>query len=173
MRRPYSTHNPHVLLGIPRLLDYLGGRGRQHSSSQPWVASGTPAEQNCPELPCPLILDLIQEYEDLLEQKQVLQTEARSAAATVLQAPVSSSEDPIAWMKWLHTLFPDLPRHVLERVVCPAGFNVNRVPYNRHTRRRLFSPQAPTLLHLFSGAQKRTDCGHVLHVKGSGRKPFE
>ena len=42
---------------------------------------------------------------------------------------------------------------------------MNRVPYNRHARRRLFSSKIPTLLHLFSGVQQWRDCGHVLHVE--------
>ena len=134
----------------------------------------------CPESPYQLTLELIEEYEHLLEQKHWSRSQAKSAVAAALRVPVLSAEDPLAWVKfkisqegltlsaqaqWLHMLFPELPQHVLERVVCPVGLNVNRVPYNRHTRRRLFSSKVPTLLHLFSGVQQRRDCGHVLHVE--------
>ena len=134
----------------------------------------------CPELPCQLVLELIEEHEHLLEQKYWSRSQAKSAVAATLQAPVIPAEDPFAWIQlkiaqeglslsvqaqWLHMLFPELPRRVLERVVCPVGFNVNRVPYNRHARRRLFSSKIPKLLHLFSGVQQWRDCGHVLHVE--------
>ena len=134
----------------------------------------------CPELPIQLVLDLIQEYEELLERQQIMQSQARAAVSAVLQKPPAVPEDPIAWVnsqiaqeglslsvqaQWLHMMFPDLPKHVMERVVCPVGFSVDRVPYNRHERRRLFNPKVPTLLHLFSGEQRWSDCGHVLHVE--------
>ena len=134
----------------------------------------------CPEIPHQLTLELIEEYECLLQQKHQSRSQAKSAVAAALGAPLLFAEDPLAWIKykilqegltlslqaqWLHMLFPELPQHVLERVVCPVGFNVNRVPYNRHTRRRLFSSKVPTLLHLFSGVQQWRDCGHVLHVE--------
>ena len=92
----------------------------------------------CPELPCQLVLELIEEHEHLLEQKYWSRLQAKSAVAATLQAPVIPAEDPIAWIQlkiaqeglslsvqaqWLHMLFPELPRHVLERVVCPVGFN--------------------------------------------------
>ena len=126
----------------------------------------------CPELPIQLVLDLIQEYEELLERQQIMQSQARAAVSAVLQKPPAVPEDPIAWVnsqiaqeglslsvqaQWLHMMFPDLPKHVMERVVCPVGFSVDRVPYNRHERRRLFNPKVPTLLHLFSGEQRWSD----------------
>ena len=135
---------------------------------------------HCPELPVHLVLELINEHEGFLERKRALQAQARMAVAAVLHAPAEIGNCPMAWIRsqiqdgqlsmstqaqWLAKLFPELPQRILERVICPIGFNVDRVPYNRHVRRRLFDPRIPTLLHLFSGAQRWSDCGHVLHVE--------
>ena len=138
----------------------------------------------CPELPVNLVLELINEHEEFLERRSALQAQAKTAVAAALYAPTEISDCPMAWIsaqvhegqlsmdaqaQWLAKLFPELPRRILERVICPVGFNVDRVPYNRHERRRLFDPKVPTLLHLFSGTQRWSDCGHVLHVeKGRG-----
>ena len=134
----------------------------------------------CPELPVNLVLELINEHELLLEQRRAMQVQAKTVVAAALHAPAEISEDPMAWVRsqihdghlsmaaqaqWLARLFPELPRRILERVICPIGFDVDRVPYNRRERQKLFNPKVPTLLHLFSGAQRWSDCGHVLHVE--------
>ena len=134
----------------------------------------------CPELPVSLVLELIHDHEELQEQKRVTQVQAKTAVAAALQAPAEIHEDPMAWIRskvhngqlsmadqaqWLARLFPELPQQILERVICPVGFHVDRVPFNCHERRKLFNPKIPTLLHLFSGAQRWSDCGHVLHIE--------
>ena len=134
----------------------------------------------CPELPVDLVLELIRDHEEFLEQKRATQVQAKTAVATALHAPVDICDDPTSWVRsqihngqlsmaaqaqWLARLFPELAQRILERVICPVGFNVDRVPFNRHERRRLFNTKLPTLLHLFSGTQRWSDCGHVLHVE--------
>ena len=134
----------------------------------------------CPELPVNLVLELINDHEELQEQKRATQVRAKTAVAAALNAPAAIHDDPMAWIRskvhngqlsmadqaqWLAKLFPELPQRILERVICPVGFNVDRVPFNRHDRRKLFNSKLPTLLHLFSGAQRWSDCGHVLHVE--------
>ena len=104
----------------------------------------------CPELPVNLVLELINEHELLLEQRRAMQVQAKTAVAAALHAPAEISEDPMAWARsqihdghlsmaaqaqWLARLFPELPQRILERVICPIGFDVDRVPYNRHVEK--------------------------------------
>ncbi|CAE7578647.1 unnamed protein product, partial [Symbiodinium necroappetens] len=62
-------------------------------------------------------------------------------------------------------LFPDLPEALASQVAACPSFDPSFVPFNRRTRRQLFDPQVPTLVHLFAGQHRwRNSMGQVLEV---------
>ncbi|CAE7944777.1 unnamed protein product, partial [Symbiodinium sp. KB8] len=62
-------------------------------------------------------------------------------------------------------LFPDLPEALASQVATSPSFDPSRVPFNRRTRRQLFDPQVPTMVHLFAGQHRwRNSVGQVLEV---------
>ncbi|OLP82649.1 hypothetical protein AK812_SmicGene36686 [Symbiodinium microadriaticum] len=62
-------------------------------------------------------------------------------------------------------LFPDLPEALASQVATSPSFDPSRVPFNRRSRRQLFDPQVPTMVHLFAGQHRwRNSVGQVLEV---------
>ena len=91
---------------------------------------------------------------------------AEPSAASLFQLLLQNGCSALSQMKLLRKAFPDLPRHLAVQVVCEPTYDPFKVPYNRRVRRRLFDPQTPTLVHLFSGEQCWKDCtGQVLGVE--------
>ena len=55
-------------------------------------------------------------------------------------------------------------QHAFGQAACPS-FDPSFVPFNRRTRRQLFDPQVPTLVHLFAGQHRwRNSMGQVPEV---------
>ena len=133
-----------------------------------------------PELPANLVLRLIAEYERFLLRHQA----ARNTSARVWQHALGQDEVGLGSLKeWLSkhlcndscgelelqtvskVLFPDLPEALASQVATSPSFDPSRVPFNRRTRRQLFDPQVPTMVHLFAGQHRwRNSVGQILEV---------
>ena len=138
-----------------------------------------------PELPAPLLLKLITEYEGLITRED-REREGKQRLWNVLTKITPDVVNPQLWLEhhisegtvdetvlhvWVRAAFPELPERIASRIACAPAFASERVPFNRRTRRRLFDRNVPTLLSLFSGVQHWSKWpGQVLHVdllKGS------
>ncbi|OLP95354.1 hypothetical protein AK812_SmicGene22530 [Symbiodinium microadriaticum] len=133
-----------------------------------------------PELPANLVLRLIAEYERFLLRHQA----ARDTSARVWQHALGKDDVSLGSLReWLSkhlrddscgelelqtvskVLFPDLPEALASQVATSPSFDPSRVPFNRRTRRQLFDPQVPTMVHLFAGQHRwRNSVGQVLEV---------
>ncbi|CAE7937584.1 unnamed protein product [Symbiodinium sp. KB8] len=132
------------------------------------------------ELPANLVLRLIAEYERFLLRHQAV----RDTSARVWQHALGKDDVSLGSLKeWLgkhlsndscgelelqtvsKVLFPDLPEALASQVATSPSFDPSRVPFNRRTRRQLFDPQVPTMVHLFAGQHRwRNSVGQVLEV---------
>ncbi|CAE7722591.1 mycC [Symbiodinium sp. CCMP2592] len=110
-----------------------------------------------PELPEFLVLRLIGEYERFLLRRET----SRAVSQQLWQRSVGQEEVGLSSLReWVaaHVEADSL------RLVSPT-FDPSCVPFNRRTRRQLFDPQVPTLVHLFAGKQRwRHSVGQVLEV---------
>ncbi|CAE7233580.1 RE1 [Symbiodinium sp. CCMP2592] len=133
-----------------------------------------------PELPEFLVLRLIGEYERFLLRRET----SRAVSQQLWQRSVGQEEVGLSSLReWVaahvaadscseselqlivKTLFPGLPERLASQVAVSPTFDPSCVPFNRRTRRQLFDPQFPTLVHLFAGKQRwRHSVGQVLEV---------
>ncbi|CAE7252251.1 RE1 [Symbiodinium sp. CCMP2592] len=133
-----------------------------------------------PELPEFLVLRLIAEYERFLLRRET----SRAVSQQLWQRSVGQEEVGLSSLReWVaahvaadscseselqlivKTLFPGLPERLASQVAVSPTFDPSCVPFNRRTRRQLFDPQVPTLVHLFAGKQRwRHSVGQVLEV---------
>ncbi|CAE7769388.1 unnamed protein product [Symbiodinium sp. CCMP2592] len=133
-----------------------------------------------PELPEFLVLRLIGEYERFLLRRET----SRAVSQQLWQRSVGQEEVGLSSLReWVaahvaadscseselqlivKTLFPGLPERLASQVAVSPTFDPSCVPFNRRTRRQLFDPQVPTLVHLFAGKQRwRHSVGQVLEV---------
>ena len=100
---------------------------------------------DCPELPLYLTLELIAE----LEQAHETEVQRKAAVRSLLQAPLWPKEEAFVRLKaeiktgrvsqgvasWARTLFPELPTEVLEGVIPSGTWSPWRLPFNRRRRR--------------------------------------
>ena len=95
-----------------------------------------------PELPTPLLLKIIKEYEAVVV-RDVQDSEGRERLWNVLAKVTPGTVDAQAWLEhhvksgtvdetvlhvWVRSAFPDLPERVACRVACEPQFNAERVP---------------------------------------------
>ena len=132
-----------------------------------------------PELPTPLLLRLIGDYEDLV-RREMKDRQSRERLWRVLSQVASDVVDPQVWLEhhvkegtidetslhvWVRAAFPDLPEHIASRIACEPRYDPERVPFNRRTRRKMLDRSVPTLVSLFSGVQQWTKWqGQVVQV---------
>ena len=135
----------------------------------------------CPELPADMAVQLIKDFEVLEGRNEAARLKRMHLWDEDVGADMLDGEDLLMWLsrqvhseglteavqlRFLKRFFPALPRRIAMRVVCPPEYDPHKVPFNRSTRRALFNPDVPTLVHLFSGAQQWKDCpGQVLSVE--------
>ena len=121
-----------------------------------------------PELPAPLLLRLIGDYEQLVK-REVKDRQSRERLWKVLSQVASDVVDPQAWLEhhvragtldatslhvWVRAAFPELPERIASRIACEPCCEPERVPFNRRTRRKMMDRAVPTLVSLFSGVQQ-------------------
>ena len=100
-----------------------------------------------PELPAPLLLRLIGDYEQLVK-REVKDRQSRERLWKVLSQVASDVVDPQAWLEhhvragtldatslhvWVRAAFPALPERIASRIACEPCCEPERVPFNRRT----------------------------------------
>ena len=133
----------------------------------------------CPEISEGLGLELIQEAEEVKERRREAEIAVNRLVEACGRAPVMDWElgkkavkdlrngVGLSWA-WLHQVFPEAPAWLVSAVPTVAGVEGDKVPWNRHERKR-WKQASAVALHLFCGKDRaawtsRAEAAHVVLV---------
>eukprot|EP00913_Durusdinium_trenchii_P002203 g2035.t1 len=113
------------------------------------ITLDTRIENSCPTIGEDLALELIQEIE-----RSMVRERARLAFLSGEEVGVEVSDQEARHLEELKDLFPEVPHHLLERLLPKKGWTGEGLPWNRHERRRVRKAKE-VVIHLFSGDSKQ------------------
>ena len=117
-------------------------------------ALSTRLDAGCPTVEEKVGLDLIRVIE-----KQIRSQHTRLALLRGEEVNPRDREElgksVVGWINALKETFPEVPVHLLERVVPSGEYQAESLPWNRHVRRRL-RRASEVVVHLFSGGDEKT-----------------
>ena len=133
----------------------------------------------CPEITEALGLDLIQEAEEVKERRRDAEVAVNRLVEVCGRAPAMDWElgkkavkdlrngVGLSWA-WLHKMFPEAPAWLVSAVPTTAGLEGDKVPWNRHERKR-WKQASAVAVHLFCGKDRatwssRAEAAHVVLV---------
>ena len=115
-------------------------------------------QRGCPEVPRALCVSLIRELEAKLKEKgsepsriQALGVQGCQGVQDRLIQVLEAPDPMVALRVWLSEVYPEVPAHLVQRVVPDRIPSSDKAPFNRHVRRKV--ERGKVLLHLFSGSQ--------------------
>eukprot|EP00913_Durusdinium_trenchii_P005353 g4994.t1 len=109
----------------------------------------TKVENSCPTIDETLAHELIQEIE-----RSMVRERARLAHLAGENIGLEVDPEEAKYLSELKDLFPEVPHHILERLLPKKGWTGEGLPWNRHERRRVRRSKE-VVIHLFSGDSKR------------------
>ena len=133
----------------------------------------------CPEISEGLGLELIREAEEVKERRREAEIAVNRLVEVCGRAPVLDWElgkkavkdlrsgVGLSWA-WLHQTFPEAPAWLVSAVPTPAAVEGDKVPWNRHERKR-WKQASAVAVHLFCGKDRaawasRAEAAHVVLV---------
>ena len=109
----------------------------------------TKVENSCPTIDEALAHELIQEIE-----RSMVRERARLAHLAGEDIGLDVDPEEAKHLTELKDLFPEVPHHLLERLLPKKGWTGEGLPWNRHERRRVRRAKE-VVIHLFSGDSKK------------------
>ena len=109
----------------------------------------TKVENSCPTIDEALAHELIQEIE-----RSMVRERARLAHLAGEDIGLEVDPDEAKHLSELKELFPEVPHHILERLLPKKSWTGEGLPWNRHERRRVRRAKE-VVIHLFSGDSKK------------------
>ena len=109
----------------------------------------TKVENSCPTIDEALAHELIQEIE-----RSMVRERARLAHLAGEDIGLEVDPEEAKHLSELKDLFPQVPHHLLERLLPKKSWTGEGLPWNRHERRRVRKAKE-VVIHLFSGDSKR------------------
>ena len=113
------------------------------------ITLDTRVENSCPTISEDLAMELIQEIE-----RSMVRERARLAFLSGENVGLEVSDDEARHLEELKNLFPEVPHHLVERLLPKKGWTGEGLPWNRHERRRVRKAKE-VVIHLFSGDSKQ------------------
>ena len=101
-------------------------------------------EAGCPTVDLKVAQRLIEELEDQEEMNRRVRA---------LKGDPGDLSPNRRWLVDLRKMWPEVPDELLARVVPPGQWSGEKVPFNRHQRKRFFSAES-VVFHLFSGPEQ-------------------
>ena len=109
----------------------------------------TKVENSCPTIDEALAHELIQEIE-----RSMVRERARFAHLAGEDIGLEVDPEEAGHLTELKNLFPQVPHHILERLLPKKGWTGEGLPWNRHERRRVRKAKE-VIIHLFSGDSRK------------------
>ena len=109
----------------------------------------TKVENSCPTIDETLAHELIQEIE-----RSMVRERARLAHLAGENIGLEVDPEEAKYLSELKDLFPEVPHHILERLLPKKSWTGEGLPWNRHERRRVRRAKE-VVIHLFSGDSKK------------------
>ena len=109
----------------------------------------TKVENSCPTIDEALAHELIQEIE-----RSMVGERARLALLAGEDIGLEVEPEEARHLNELKDLFPEVPHHILERLLPKKSWTGEGLPWNRHERRRVRRAKE-VVIHLFSGDSKK------------------
>ena len=129
---------------------------------------------DCPELPLSLTLELIAELEQAHGKQQQWQSAVRklckapavqkSQAFEVMKTSIQAGQLAKGVAEWAKSMFPEMPTEILEGLIPLESWNPWHLPFNRRRRRSLWKSK-DVLVHLFSGEQRWQATGNSMFLE--------
>ena len=113
------------------------------------ITLDTKIENSCPTISEDLAMELIQEIE-----RSMVKERARLAFLAGENGGPEVTAEEAKHLEELQGLFPQVPHHLLERLLPKRGWTGEGLPWNRHERRRVRKAKE-VVIHLFSGDSKQ------------------
>ena len=113
------------------------------------ITLDTKIENSCPTISEDLAMELIQEIE-----RSMVKERARLAFLAGESGGPEVTAEEAKHLEELQSLFPQVPHHLLERLLPKRGWTGEGLPWNRHERRRVRKAKE-VVIHLFSGDSKQ------------------
>ena len=140
-----------VPLGVLISLGYeaVWEKSRFELTDPAGITLDTRIENSCPTISEELAMELIQEIE-----RSMVRERARLAFLAGEEVGLEVSAQEANHLEELKDLLPQVPHHLLERLLPKKGWTGEGLPWNRHERRRIRKARE-VVIHLFSGDSKQ------------------